>query len=86
MGVYLMQRGKHHRAPPKAKSRKELKMLTESFRGPNRSEQADEFVAKIEAMGGTVYDRYADELAEGPGGWFTVVDYELPEEVDEDEE
>lgn len=60
-------------------------MMTESFRGPNRSEQADEFVAKIEAMGGTVYDRYADELAEGPGGWFTVVDYELPAETEDEE-
>ena len=43
-------------------------MMTESFRGHDRSEKADEFVAKIEAMGGTVIDRYVDELAEGRGG------------------
>ena len=59
-------------------------MMTETFRGHDRSEKADEFVAKIEAMGGTVIDRYVDELAEGRGGYFTVVDYELPEETDEE--
>lgn len=59
-------------------------MMTESFRGHDRSEKADAFVAKIEAMGGTVIDRYVDELAEGRGGYFTVVDYELPEETDEE--
>lgn len=59
--------------------------MTATFWGRNRSEKADQFVAEIEAAGGKVWDRYDDEDVEQPG-WYTVVDYDEPEEIEEADE
>jgi hypothetical protein len=48
----------HKRASPEAKSHERGKTMTEVFTGRSRSEQADRFIAKVEAEGGTVYDRW----------------------------
>ena len=57
--------------------------MTEIFTGRSRSEQADRFIAKVEAEGGTVYDRWADQDVE-TGVSYIEVDYDLPEEADEE--
>ena len=59
--------------------------MTEIFTGRSRSEQADRFIEKIEAAGGTVYDRWADQDVE-TGVSYIEVSYDMPEETDEDEE
>ena len=59
--------------------------MTEIFTGRSRSEQADRFIEKVEAAGGTVYDRWADQNVE-TGIEYIEVDYDAPEETDEDEE
>ena len=57
--------------------------MTEIFTGRSRSEQADRFIAKVEAAGGTVYDRWADQDVE-TGVSYIEVDYDAPEETDEE--
>ena len=57
--------------------------MTEIFTGRNRSEQADRFIAKVEAEGGTVYDRWADQDVE-TGVSYIEVDYDPAEETDEE--
>ena len=57
--------------------------MTEVFTGRSRSEQADRFIAKVEAAGGTFYDRWADQDVE-TGIEYIEVDYDLPEETDEE--
>ena len=57
--------------------------MTEVFTGRSRSEQADRFIAKVEAEGGTVYDCWADQDVE-TGVSYIEVDYDLPEDTDEE--
>ena len=59
--------------------------MTEIFTGRSRSEQADRFIAKVEAAGGTVYDRWADQDVE-TGVSYIEVSYDMPEAIDEDDE
>ena len=59
--------------------------MTEVFTGRSRSEQADRFIAKVEAAGGTVFDRWADQDVE-TGVSYIAVEYDMPEVTDEDEE
>ena len=59
--------------------------MIEIFTGYSRSEQADRFIEKVEAEGGTVYDRWADQDVE-TGVSYIEVEYDMPEETDEDEE
>jgi len=59
--------------------------MIEIFTGRNRSERADDFVEKVEAAGGTVYDRWADQDVE-TGVSYIEVEYDPAEETDEDEE
>ena len=57
--------------------------MTEIFTGRSRSEQADRFIEKIEAAGGTVCERWADQDVE-TGVSYIEVDYDLPEDTDEE--
>lgn len=59
--------------------------MTEIFTGRSRSEQADRFIEKIEAAGGTVWERWADQDVE-TGVSYIEVSYDMPEATDEDEE
>jgi len=59
--------------------------MTEIFTGRSRSEQADRFIAKVEAAGGTVFDRWADQDVE-TGVSYIEVSYDMPEAIDEDDE
>ncbi len=57
--------------------------MTEIFTGRSRSEQADRFIEKVEAAGGTVYERWADQDVE-TGVSYIEVSYEMSEENDEE--
>ncbi len=59
--------------------------MTEIFTGRSRSEQADRFIEKIEAAGGTIWERWADQDVE-TGVSYIEVEYDPAEETDEDEE
>ena len=59
--------------------------MIEIFTGYSRSEQADRFIERVEAEGGTVYDRWSDQDVE-TGVSYIEVEYDPAEETDEDEE
>lgn len=59
--------------------------MIEIFTGHSRSEQADRFIEKIEAAGGTIWERWADQDVE-TGVSYIEVEYDPAEETDEDEE
>ena len=59
--------------------------MTEIFTGRSRSEDAARFIEKIEAAGGTVGERWADQDVE-TGVSYIEVSYDPAEETDMDEE